>query len=121
MTCLFCSHDRQIIAENEHAFAIADGYPMSLGHSLVIPKRHVSTVFDLSENEYAGCFSLVRTLKAVLEELHETNAFNIGVNCGVSAGQTIEHAHIHLIPRYKGDVEDPRGGIRHLIPGKGYY
>jgi diadenosine tetraphosphate (Ap4A) HIT family hydrolase len=121
MTCPFCSPNRQTIAENEHAFAIADGYPVSLGHTLVIPKHHVSTVFDLSDEKYAGCFLLVRTVRMVLEELHGTIAFNIGVNCGEYAGQTIDHAHIHLIPRYQGDVEDPRGGIRHLIPGKGYY
>ncbi|MBT3702110.1 MAG: HIT family protein [Alphaproteobacteria bacterium] len=77
MTRLFCSHERQIVAENEHAFAIADRYPVSPGHSLVIPKRHVSSVFKLSEDEYAGCFSLVRTLKAVLEEAPSSPARRI--------------------------------------------
>ena len=121
MKCSFCNHDRKIVAENEHAFAIGDGYAVSPGHTLVIPKRHAETVFDLADEEYAGCFDLVRTVKAILQDQHRTDAFNIGVNCGEVAGQTVNHAHIHVIPRYEGDVDDPRGGVRHIIPGKGYY
>ena len=121
MECPFCSNDRPIIVENDYAFAIADGYAVSPGHALVIPKRHIATVFDLSEEEYAGSFGLLCILKPILSNLHETYDFNIGVNCGEAAGQTVDHAHIHLIPRYSGDVEDPRGGVRHIIPGKGYY
>ena len=121
MECPFCHHDRDIVAENEHAFAIADGYAVSPGHTLIIPKRHVATVFDLTNDEYEGCFDLVRSVKAILEERQETNDFNIGINCGEAAGQTVDHTHIHLIPRYQGDVENPRGGVRHVIPGKGYY
>jgi ATP adenylyltransferase len=121
MKCPFCNPDREIIAENEHALAILDDYPISPGHALVIPRRHTQTIFDLNDAEYAGCFDLAREVKGVLEEKHFTDAFNIGVNCGDVAGQTVEHAHIHVIPRYPDDVDDPRGGVRHIIPDKGYY
>ena len=121
MTCPFCDPDREIIAENEAAIAIFDGYPVSPGHTLVLPRRHSANIFDLDDREYAACFDLVRTVMQVLQDRFSTSAFNIGVNCGEVAGQTIDHAHIHIIPRYHGDVEDPRGGVRHVIPGKGYY
>ncbi len=119
--CPFCYPDRDILMENDHAVAVFDGYPASRGHALVIPKRHVGTVFDLGSEEYRGAFELLRDLKLYLEEQIRTDAFNIGVNCGENAGQTIDHAHIHLIPRYSGDVANPRGGIRNIIPGKGDY
>jgi len=121
MKCPFCKSDREIIAENDQAIAVFDGFPVSPGHVLVIPRRHVPTIFDLNDAEYVECLNLVREVKSVLEERHSTSAFNIGVNCGEVAGQTVDHAHIHVIPRYPGDVDDPRGGVRHIIPGKGYY
>jgi diadenosine tetraphosphate (Ap4A) HIT family hydrolase len=121
MECPFCAVDREIIAENDQAFAIFDGFGVSPGHALIIPKRHATTVFDLDEHEYAECFALVRSVRSILENRYKASAFNIGVNCGEPAGQTVGHAHIHLIPRYEGDVDDPRGGVRHIIPGKGYY
>ena len=121
MNCPFCYPEREIIAENNHSLAIFDGYPVSPGHTLVIPRRHISLIFDLADDEYAGCFDLVREIKGILEEKHTPDAFNVGVNCGVAAGQTVNHAHIHVIPRYSGDVDDPRGGVRHIIPGKGFY
>ena len=111
----------QALAQNRLAFAIYDAFPVSPGHSLIIPRRHVSTVFDLDAEEYAACFALVRDLRDLLGLRHRTRDFNLGVNCGETAGQTIPHAHIHLIPRYPGDVSDPRGGVRHIIPGKGQY
>jgi ATP adenylyltransferase len=120
-SCPFCHPDREIIARNEHALAIADLYPVSLGHSLILPKMHRETVFDLPAAFYVGCFNLVRDVKDALETKHHPNGFNVGVNCGIYAGQTVMHAHIHIIPRYKGDVPKPRGGIRHIIPGKGDY
>ena len=121
MDCLFCDLERDLIIENDYAVAVYDSYPVSDGHALVIPKRHAPTIFDLSDDEYAGCFELVKRLKPMLQEKHSTSAFNIGANCGEVAGQTIQHAHIHVIPRYEGDVDDPRGGVRHVIPSKAYY
>ena len=121
MNCPFCQMDRQPISENASAISVSDGFPVSPGHALVIPRRHVETIFELTEIEWADCFALVKEVKLQLERQHGTSAFNIGINCGVVAGQTVPHAHIHVIPRYPGDVEDPRGGVRHVIPGKGYY
>ena len=119
--CPFCASDRPRIAENNYALAIADGFPVSPGHTLIIPKDHVEAVFDLSSEQYAACFDLVRTVQGILNKQHSPDGFNIGVNCGEVAGQTVMHAHVHLIPRYTGDVQNPRGGIRHVIPGKGSY
>ena len=109
------------IIENENAFAIYDGFPVSKGHVLVIPKRVVAEIFDLNDEEYSSCFNLVKDVKKILEEEFKPDGFNIGINNGEKAGQTIFHAHIHVIPRYSGDVDNPRGGIRHVIPGKGDY
>jgi diadenosine tetraphosphate (Ap4A) HIT family hydrolase len=122
-SCLFCSipSDR-VIAENDLAFAIRDGFPVTEGHSLVIPKRHAEDYFALTPEELAACDSLLRRLKADLEQADPAIVgFNIGMNAGEAAGQTIFHCHMHLIPRRHGDVENPRGGVRHLIPGKGFY
>jgi diadenosine tetraphosphate (Ap4A) HIT family hydrolase len=119
--CPFCHIDREIIAANDHAFAIADLFPVSRGHCLVIPKIHVESVFELRNFEYAACFDLVRDLKDLFQKQYNPAGFNVGINCGVDAGQTVMHAHIHVMPRYKGDVAKPRGGVRHIIPGKGDY
>ena len=94
---------------------------MSNGHALVIPKRHVSSFWETTAAEYADAFNLVGKVKDILQKKFEPQGFNIGVNCGEAAGQTIFHAHIHLIPRYTGDVPNPRGGVRNVIPGKGNY
>ena len=109
------------IIENENAFAIYDAFPVSKGHVLVIPKRVVAEIFDLNNEEYSSCFNLVKDVKKILEEKFKPDGFNIGINNGEKAGQTIFHAHIHVIPRYSGDVDNPRGGVRHVIPGKGDY
>jgi|TARA_B100001093_G_scaffold387798_1_gene373835 diadenosine tetraphosphate (Ap4A) HIT family hydrolase len=109
------------IIENENAFAIYDAFPVSKGHVLVIPKRVIAEIFDLNDEEYSSCFNLVKEVKKILEEKFKPDGFNIGINNGEKAGQTIFHAHIHVIPRYSGDVDNPRGGIRHVIPGKGDY
>jgi len=119
--CPFCRGDRLSLAENDYAFVIEDKYPVSPGHCLVIPKAHAPTIFDLSTEEYTACFDLVRIVKELLLSKYRPDGFNIGTNCGESAGQTVRHAHLHVIPRYTGDVPDPRGGVRHVIPGKGYY
>jgi ATP adenylyltransferase len=121
--CIFCeiSTDR-ILAQNELAYAIADAYAVSPLHTLIISKRHVGTFFELGQAEVNACTALINQQKKQIEaEDHSVNGFNIGVNNGASAGQTVEHCHVHLIPRRSGDVADPRGGVRHTIPGKGYY
>ena len=113
--------DKKPFLENESAFAIEDGYPISPGHSLIVPKLKVRSIFALSEVDYLNCFKLVAEVKKYLEVKCRCQNFNIGINNGELAGQTVQHAHIHVIPRYKGDVPNPRGGIRHVIPGKGNY
>ena len=124
--CLFCdtqTNDRQrIVAENELAYAIRDGFPVTEGHTLIIPKRHTLDFFGLTEAELLDMSRLLHSEKGVLTKLYpEIGGFNIGANCGEIAGQSVWHCHIHLIPRRAGDVENPRGGVRHVIPGKGFY
>jgi diadenosine tetraphosphate (Ap4A) HIT family hydrolase len=119
--CIFCNPRREILAENAHALAFFDSYPVSRGHALVVPKRHAITIFDLSGEEYAGCFRLVLPLKEVLLARYAPDGFNVGANCGEAAGQSVWHAHVHVIPRYTGDVPNPRGGVRGVIPQKASY
>ena len=124
--CLFCdlqSIDRlRIISENTLAFAIRDGFPVAEGHTLFIPKRHAADYFALSQAEINAINQLMAEQKELLHKSDNTiEGFNIGMNCGEIAGQTIFHCHVHLIPRRRGDVENPRGGVRHVITGKGYY
>lgn len=121
--CLFCNvGEERILAENELAFAIRDGFPVTELHSLVIPRRHVSDYFELSKEELLACNDLLRIVKEeILARDESVKGFNVGANSGLVAGQSIFHCHIHLIPRRKGDVPNPKGGIRHLIPGKGAY
>lgn len=123
LNCLFCNIPvERIVCENELAYAVYDAFPVSEGHALIIPKRHITDFWDLTEQELLSCNSLLRAMKEnILLQYSEVNGFNIGVNAGVSAGQTIFHCHIHLIPRRTGDHEDPRGGVRHILTGKGYY
>ncbi len=120
-SCLFCQPEREIIAENDLAIAVFDHYPVSPGHVLVVPRRHVPTIWDLGEAEYDGCFRLVRAVQPILAIRYGPDGFNIGANCGEAAGQSVWHAHIHVIPRYKGDVANPRGGVRNVIPLKADY
>ena len=118
--CLFCSFQmagsRSMIATNDLFFAVADHFPVNAGHTLLIPKRHVSKLADLRDDELLSFGHFLKEVQGVLESLHPVDGFNIGVNEGEAAGQTIEHLHIHLIPRFAGDVENPRGGIRNLKP-----
>ena len=107
---------------NELAFAILDGFPVTALHTLVVPRRHVETYFELSREELLACDELLRAMrKELVRRDSNIGGFNIGANAGAVAGQTIFHCHLHLIPRRLGDVENPRGGVRHLIPGKGFY
>lgn len=103
-------------------FAIRDGFPVTPLHTLVIPKRHVRDYFGLTKEEILAADEMLHKLRQTIqEEDGSVSGFNIGINAGEVAGQTIFHCHIHLIPRREGDVENPRGGVRHLIPGKGFY
>ncbi len=108
--------------ENELVYAIRDSFPVTPLHTLIIPKRHVSSYFDLSPEELLACNDAIKKLEvAIRKEDSSVEGFNVGVNIGETAGQTIFHCHIHLIPRRKDDVPNPKGGVRHLIPGKGFY
>jgi len=98
-----------------------DQYPVNPGHTLLIPKQHIVSFAELSEEEVQDLFRLALSVIEWLESQYEPDGFNIGINQGAAAGQTIEHLHIHVIPRYRGDVEDPRGGVRNVIPEKGRY
>lgn len=105
------------MAENGLAYAMADGFPVTPGHTLVIPRRHVADYFDLSPEEVVACHELTKEVRQrVLAEQHGIKAFNVGVNAGAAAGQTVFHCHFHVIPRREGDVADPRGGVRHVLP-----
>jgi ATP adenylyltransferase len=122
--CLFCARqgDGQFALENELCFGINDGYPVTELHMLVIPKRHVSDFFELYEPEKHACVRLLDEAKRRAKTQDPRIAgFNVGINVGEAAGQTVHHCHVHLIPRRTGDVEQPRGGIRNVIPGKGAY
>ena len=120
--CPFCAPDQRVqIASNDSAVAVRDSFPVSKGHTLVIPRKHVASIFDLSSSELDNVWRLVGTVRQMLIEEFHPHAFNIGVNDGAAAGQTVPHGHVHVIPRFGGDVEDPRGGIRWAIPGKADY
>jgi len=119
--CIFCDPKREILARNESAIAVFDTFPVSPGHALVLPLRHVATIWDLSSAEYDDCFRLVRAVQPILAARFSPDGFNVGANCGEAAGQSVWHAHIHVIPRYQGDTPNPRGGVRHVIPLKGNY
>lgn len=122
MKCPFCNIKKSdVIEESEYFFAKLDGYPLTDGHTLIISKRHVANYFDLTEAEQIDMIKFLNTVKKRTDKEFEVSAYNIGVNCGENAGQTISHVHIHLIPRREGDVDDPRGGIRWIIPEKANY
>lgn len=122
MSCVFCALSSRIIVENELAVATWDAFPVTSGHALVVPRRHVPDFFACTVEEQAACNELLHFMREVILAQDESvQGFNVGVNIGKAAGQTIFHCHIHLIPRRFGDVENPRGGVRNAIPGKGEY
>ena len=121
--CIFC-HPRkeEILAENKYAQIVADNSPVSNGHCLVVPKRHIKTLFEATKEENQAFFELIQEAKEVIEKQgYRPDGYNIGSNNDVAAGQSVFHLHIHVIPRYVGDVEQPKGGIRHVIPRKASY
>lgn len=110
------------VASNSLAFAMRDAFPVSPGHTLVVPRRLVATWFEATREERAALLELVDEVRRQLEAgTPKPDGYNIGINVGEAAGQTVMHLHVHVIPRYRGDVENPRGGVRHVIPGKGNY
>ncbi|OGS91054.1 MAG: diadenosine tetraphosphate hydrolase [Gallionellales bacterium GWA2_60_18] len=119
--CLFCKDPRGVSIQHELAYSARDSYPASPGHTVVIPRRHVASFFDLTPEEVAACMDLIKEERKRIDEEFHPDGYNIGVNVGPAAGQSIFHVHIHIIPRYKGDVENPQGGVRHVIPKKAYY
>ena len=120
--CPFCTLDQSaIILGNDQALAIYDKFPVTPGHCLIIPKRHIVSLFEATREEHAAMFDLLDQMRRILLAEHEPDGFNIGVNDGAAAGQTVMHLHIHLIPRYLGDATDPRGGVRWIMPDKAPY
>jgi diadenosine tetraphosphate (Ap4A) HIT family hydrolase len=119
--CPFCNVETDKILETEISFAIYDGFPVNEGHALIIPKRHIANYFDLSIDEQKDCIELLNRVKEIVQEKYNPAGFNVGININEAAGQTVPHVHIHLIPRYEGDVEEPRGGVRGVVPGKKNY
>ena len=118
--CIFCQM-KDYILENELAYAIYDKYPVGKGHMLFIPKRHVKDFFDITKEEREAIFELKKEKKKLLDKKYSPDSYNVGINCGEHAGQTIMHVHVHLIPRYIGDMKDPTGGVRGVIPEKMKY
>nr|WP_315990303.1 HIT family protein [Desulforamulus aquiferis] len=109
------------IKENDLAFAIYDKYPVNQGHILIIPKRHFGNYFDSTKEEREAILNLLEECKVFLDKEYSPDGYNIGINIGEAAGQTVWHLHVHLIPRYRGDIENPRGGVRGVIPDKRIY
>lgn len=121
-SCPFCSlPSERIIDRNDHGLVVRDGYPISKGHTLIVPLRHTGSFFDLTETERSDLLLLLDKAKLNLENEFKPDGYNIGINDGPAAGQTVPHLHIHLIPRYAGDRADPRGGVRWIIPEKADY
>lgn len=122
MTCLFCKPPKEIIKiRNDFFIVVRDNFPISKGHTLIIPKRHIASFFELSTEEFKELKPILSQAKQSLDNQFTPQSYNIGINDGEYAGQTIRHLHIHLIPRYKGDKKNPKGGIRWIFPNKADY
>ncbi len=121
-SCPFCHPDPgRLVQETEHARVLLDGFPVSDGHTLIVPRRHVASLFDLEPEEIDAIWSLAADVRRELAARLAPDGFNVGLNDGEAAGQTVMHAHVHVIPRFAGDVPDPRGGVRWLLPDKARY
>jgi diadenosine tetraphosphate (Ap4A) HIT family hydrolase len=122
LKCPFCPpREHEVLETHPLAVAIKDSYPLTRGHSLVVPRRHVSSFFELTADERLAILELLDRSKVMLDSEYAPDAYNIGINDGAAAGQTVMHLHVHLIPRYKGDADDPRGGVRWILPAKAAY
>ncbi len=122
MECPFCSLPQErVIARNNFAIVLRDAYPISPGHTLIVPSRHVGSLFDADADERAALMDLLAEAKRQLDLEYRPAGYNVGINDGPAAGQTVSHLHIHLIPRYVGDQSDPRGGVRWIFPDKAAY
>ncbi len=122
MPCPFCNYNKEFfIAKNNLCFAIYDKTPVTKGHSLIIPFRHFDNYFDATKDEKIAILDLIEEVKNILDSKFNPDGYNLGVNIGKHAGQTVWHVHYHVIPRYKGDIENPRGGVRGVIPDKRIY
>lgn len=122
MPCVFCSLSQErIIDSNDLAMTIRDAYPISPGHTLIIPKRHVASFFEITSEERNAMLSLLDKAASALQTELDPAGYNVGINDGAAAGQTVPHLHMHLIPRFAADVPDPRGGVRWVIPEKADY
>lgn len=124
--CSFCNIEKlinsdRIVYQDSTWIAIYDNYPVSKGHVLLIPKRHCASYFDLNFIELESVSVTIGIIKKLLDKKFNPDGYNIGMNCGEAAGQTVMHCHIHIIPRYNGDCENPRGGVRGVIPSKQNY
>jgi diadenosine tetraphosphate (Ap4A) HIT family hydrolase len=122
MSCPFCSiAPERALLESDSIVAFLDAFPLTEGHTLVTPRKHVSSIYDLSPSEQCELREIVAKVRTLLMERFEVDSLNIGVNDGLAAGQTVAHAHVHVIPRRTGDVPDPRGGIRWVVADKARY
>ena len=126
VNCPLCSQKDIVIddgraVENELAYVLTDTNPVSLGHCLIVPRRHVAEFFQATKEEKIAIFELIDQMKEIIDKKHNPDGYNIGVNIGKAAGQSVPHIHIHMMPRYTGDIENPRGGVRGVIPSKQKY
>jgi diadenosine tetraphosphate (Ap4A) HIT family hydrolase len=120
--CQFCKIQQdKVIAQDSLTFTVRDTLPVSPGHTLILPKRHIASIFEATKEEVAALWEALRQARSGLLKKFSPDGFNIGINDGLASGQTILHLHIHIIPRYKGDMPDPRGGIRWIFPEKAKY
>lgn len=121
--CLFCraGHGPDLLAANDLAVGFPAGFPVSKGHALIVPRRHEPDFFALTSEEQTAVVALVNPVRAALDDRYAPDAYNLGVNAGRAAGQTIQHVHLHVIPRYAGDVAEPRGGVRWVLPETARY
>lgn len=120
--CPFCElPEAKIISQNDFVISFYDAFPVNPGHTLIIPKRHVSSYFELSNQEKEAIWQMADYCKTIIDDLYAPDGYNIGINIGTSAGQSVPHVHLHLIPRFKGDTPNPRGGVRGVIPSKQNY
>lgn len=117
--CVFCkgAPNNERLTQSSRFLALLDGHPVSRGHTLIVPRWHVVSLFELGSDGMAEAYSLLRQARALVDAAHRPDGYNIGINDGAAAGRTVHHLHIHLIPRYLGDVPDPRGGVRNILPG----